>query len=73
MNPEKIFRRLLSGEEAYTKDDSGIRVSKNKDSFDIYVADDLAMKMWRYGWVKYLDDGRAAKAESFLRSVGKAQ
>jgi len=72
MNPEIIFRRLLSGEAKFTTDDSSIRVSKNADSFDIYVADDLAMKMWRYGWVKYGDDGRAAKAESFLRSVAKA-
>jgi len=72
MNPEIIFRKLLSGDAQFPTNDSSIRVSKNADSFDIYVAEDLAMKMWRYGWVKYGDDGRAAKAESFLRSIGKA-
>jgi len=72
MNPERIFRKLLLGEVQSDNSDPKIRVTRNSDSFDIYVADNLAMKMWRYGWIKFGDDSSASQAEHFLRKIGKA-
>ncbi len=73
MNPDVIYRKLQRGGTNLSFEEEDVRITRNRDAFDIFVEDKLAVKMWRFGWLKLGSDEEASKAEDYLRLLGKSK